>query len=44
MQIEKRFSRGSSKGVADQGKWRSRMLGFRFGTGGGGAGAGGATA
>ena len=44
MQIEKRFSRGSSKGIADQAKWRSRMLGFRFGTGGGGAGAGGATA
>ncbi len=42
MQIEKRFSRGTSRGVPDQAKWRSRMLGFRFGSGRGGAG--GATA
>jgi polar amino acid transport system permease protein len=37
MQIERRFSRGSSQGVAVRQKWGSRMLGFRFGTGGGGS-------
>jgi polar amino acid transport system permease protein len=37
MQIERRFSRGSSQSVAVRQKWGSRMLGFRFGTGGGGS-------
>jgi polar amino acid transport system permease protein len=34
MQIERRFSRGSSRDAADRQKWASRMLGFRFGIGG----------
>jgi polar amino acid transport system permease protein len=40
MQIEKHFSRGTSRGVANQARWRSRMLGFRFGSGGAQGGAG----
>ena len=31
MQIEKRFARGTSRAVAQQRTWTSRMLGFRFG-------------
>jgi polar amino acid transport system permease protein len=39
MQIEKRFSRGSTYATADKQKWGSRMLGFRFGSAGSGRGA-----
>ncbi len=34
MQIEKRFSRGTSRGEANKTRWAGRMLGFRFGSGG----------
>jgi polar amino acid transport system permease protein len=40
MQIEKRFSRGTSRGEANKTKWAGRMLGFRFGSGGAQSGAG----
>ena len=33
--IEKYFSRGTSRSVATRTRWASRMLGFRFGSGGG---------
>ncbi|MCR6487123.1 amino acid ABC transporter permease [Amycolatopsis sp. OK19-0408] len=38
MQIEKRFSRGTSRGEATKNKWAGRMLGFRFGSGASGGG------
>ncbi|WP_326945301.1 MULTISPECIES: amino acid ABC transporter permease [unclassified Amycolatopsis] len=40
MQIEKRFSRGTSRGEANKTRWAGRMLGFRFGSGGAQGGAG----
>ncbi|WP_410619528.1 amino acid ABC transporter permease [Amycolatopsis sp. cmx-8-4] len=38
MQIEKRFSRGTSRGEANKNRWAGRMLGFRFGSGSSGGG------
>ncbi|MFD4193858.1 amino acid ABC transporter permease [Amycolatopsis thermoflava] len=39
MQIERRFSRGSSRQVVERTTWASRLLGFRFGNRGDGGGA-----
>lgn len=38
MQIEKRFARGTADAVTTRQTWASRMLGFRFGSGGKGGG------
>ncbi|WP_410667004.1 amino acid ABC transporter permease [Amycolatopsis sp. cmx-4-68] len=38
IQIEKRFSRGTSRGEATKTRWAGRMLGFRFGSGASGGG------
>ncbi|MCG3749655.1 MULTISPECIES: amino acid ABC transporter permease [Amycolatopsis] len=36
--IERYFARGTSRATAQRNKWGSRMLGFRFGSGGSGSG------
>ncbi|HVV13500.1 amino acid ABC transporter permease [Amycolatopsis sp.] len=39
MQIEKYFARGTSRAVAERDRWRTRLFGFTFGSGGKGGGA-----